>query len=84
MEDKVAIVHKVLIGFELLKDVAKEYHVSPTVVSLLVTKVKKNPNHFRELLNKQEEWCSKLDKARSVVQDMVSKNEFIDSTAQVK
>jgi len=84
MEDKVAIVHKVLIGFELLKDVAKEYHVSQTVVSLLVKKVKTNPNYFRELLARQDEWSSKLDRARSVIEDMVSKNEFIDSAAQVQ
>ena len=53
--EKLAILHKVLVLFELQKDVAKEFRLRVQVVSSLVCKVKNNPKLLNELVAHQED-----------------------------
>ena len=53
--DKVSIACKVLIDFEKVADVAKEFRVSVSYISSIVSKIKKNKKAFDELHEKHEE-----------------------------
>ena len=54
-QDKVAIALKVLVDFDKLAEVAKEFRVSVSYISSIVSKIKKNKAAFDELYAKMEE-----------------------------
>ncbi len=54
-QDKVAIALKVLVDFDKLADVAKEFRVTVSYISSIVSKIKKNKAAFDELYAKVEE-----------------------------
>ena len=53
-QDKVAITLKILVEFEKVADVAKEFRVSQSYISQIVSKIKKNKAAFDELYEKKE------------------------------
>ena len=52
LDEKVAVVHAVLVQHLKHADVAKEHRVRTSVVSILVNKAKKKPTFLKELLYK--------------------------------
>ena len=54
LEDRVNMIHDVVIGKEKVAEVAKRYFRTPGFVSNLVTKMKKNPNLLRELIDRRD------------------------------
>ncbi len=54
VDDKIDIVHQVLKGFKMHKEVAREYRISRFVVSRLVRKAQNNKRFLRELLEKED------------------------------
>ena len=51
-QEKLDIVHSVIVKFMLVKDVAKYFRVSYATVTMLVSKSKKNPRFIDELFAK--------------------------------
>ena len=52
LKEKMEIVERVVVDFESHKDVARAYRVSPSVVSMLLHKIKKNPLLLSELIDR--------------------------------
>ena len=52
MEDKVAIIYKIVIDKEKLKDVAKEFRISQSLAAIYIKKAKDKPDMFAELQDK--------------------------------
>ena len=55
LEDKLDIAHRAIVSCEPQKDLAKEYRVSPVVVSLLICQVRKKPKYLAELIAQRTE-----------------------------
>ena len=55
LNQKLEIVHRVLVGGESQSDLAKDFRVSQSLISNLVTKVRKKPELLRELISKRAE-----------------------------
>ena len=53
-DDKIDIIHDVLIQKKFPADVAKKYHRTAPVVNELVRKVRNNPNLLREMIDKRD------------------------------
>ena len=53
-QNKVTIALRVLVEFEKVSDVAKEFRVSQSYISRIVNKIKKNKAAFDELYEKME------------------------------
>ena len=82
--EKVEIVHQVLIGKMKLVDVAQEHRVSVPLVSRLTCKVKKNPEHLRELISQRDAREARLNVIKKKVVKLNETDHFIDSVASVK
>ena len=50
LTDKISIAYKVLIEYDKMEDVAKEFRITRTGVSNIVSKIKKNKAAFDEML----------------------------------
>ena len=50
LTDKINIAYKVLIEYDKIQDVAKEFRITKSVVSGIVTKIQKNKAAFDEML----------------------------------
>ena len=50
LTDKINIAYKVLIEYDKVEDVAKEFRITRTGVSNIVSKIKKNKAAFDEML----------------------------------
>lgn len=50
LDQKLEIVHRYLVDGEFQKELAKEFRVSPQVVSILVGKVRRKPGLLAELI----------------------------------
>ena len=83
VDEKINIVHKVLVEFEYQKDVAKEYRISIQTVSTLVSKAKKKPEFLRELWDKRSKKEEKVTAAVQNVSQMINNHEIIDSADKV-
>ena len=53
IDERISIVHKVLVVLDKQADVAKDFRVSASVVAALVRKIRANPSVFREILSKR-------------------------------
>ena len=69
-QEKISIVHKVLVGNEMRKDVAKEFRVSPTVVSKWVQRFKQE-GHLQQLVQAEEQAEVKLQVVKTMVECML-------------
>ena len=54
LNEKIQIVHQILIEHRPLRDVAKEHRVTASHISNIVSKVKKKPNLLSELKSEEE------------------------------
>ena len=83
MEEKIHIVHQVVVGHQMQTDVAKEHRVSSSVVCCLVRKAQKNKAFLQELVHAQEVKESQEQLIKSTVTEMNDRHEIIDSVAYV-
>jgi predicted transcriptional regulator len=81
-DDKYHIAHKVLVGGELRKDVAKEMRVTPSVVSRLVCEFK-DESLMSRLEWKEENYSMKVKMVKKIVNEMLEEDEMIDSAQTV-
>ena len=51
LDEKLEVVHRILVDGEAQKDLAKEYRYSQAAISSLVCKVRKKPELLRELIS---------------------------------
>ena len=82
--EKLDIVHKVLVEFKMVKDVAKEYRVTISTVNMLVSKSRKKPKLISELFDKRILKEQKQKVVEDVVQGLVESQAFIDSCKMVR
>ena len=78
--EKLEIVYEAIVKQRLFKDIAKEYRVSLPTVGAYVLKAKKNPNFFKELLFKKELREARQKRVENVLENLIEKDIFIDST----
>ena len=52
--EEIDIVHKVLVEFKLVKEVAKEHNVRASKVNSLVQKARKKPKFIKEILQERD------------------------------
>ena len=66
IEEKIHIIHEVLIEFKSHEDISRTHKISKRLVSFLVNKAKKNHNFLKELNNKKHEKDGKTEKIITV------------------
>ena len=83
LNEKIDIVHRVLIGFEKHADIARELRVAPSVVAMVIYKAKQKKEVLRELLNKREEAASRREAIKAVTEGLNARRVVIDNVQQV-
>ena len=84
IEDKVAIVHSVLVEKNSNITTAQKFRVTPALVSLLLCKVKKAPKYFEELREKQAGREKKSRLVRTVALEHIAAGKPIEKAAVVR
>ena len=84
LEEKVEIVHQVLVEHEMVADVAKEHRVSVQVVQVLVNKASKHKDYLSEQITARQVSQLKRQIIADLVAQMVEEDDFIDSVASVR
>ena len=79
LNEKIDIVHRVLIGFEKHADVARELRVAPSVVAMVIYKAKQKKEVLRELLNKREEAASRRETIKAFTEGLNARRVVIDN-----
>jgi hypothetical protein len=59
LDDKVSMMHDVIVGKEKLADVSKRYHRSQGYISSLVKKLKKKRDLLQEMIEKRDQALEK-------------------------
>ena len=67
LDDKISVIHDVVIRKEKLADVAIRYHRTQGYISNLVKKMKLNRNVLQELMEKREEQLRKEKMVQEVI-----------------
>ena len=75
--------YEALIENRKFQEIAKRHRVSIGTVSVLVSKAKRKPNFMSEVFHKRDLKDEKFEAVKAVLDDMVLKNEFIDSCEYV-
>jgi hypothetical protein len=79
LNEKIDIVHRVLIGFEKHADIAREYRVAPSVVAMVIYRAKHKKEVLRELLNKREEEASRREVIKATTEGLNARRVVIDN-----
>ena len=83
VSDKQTLVYEALVENRKFKDIAKRHQISLGTVSVLVAKAKNKPNFMSDLFDKRDLKEKKVEQVKAVVENMVDRNEFIDSCESV-
>ena len=75
---------KVLVDFDKLAEVAKEFRVSVSYISSIVSKIKKNKAAFDELYAKMEEKQETRKAVQTTLLSLIEQHHFIDSAKSVR
>ena len=75
--------YEALIENRKFQEIAKRHRVSIGTVSVLISKAKRKPNFMSELFDKRDLKDKKHEIVKAVLDDMVDRNEFIDSCEYV-
>ena len=80
LQEKIEIVHKVLIQHYPFKEVAVLHQIKPTLIKSLLSRVRKNNEFFKELqhLNLKKESDNLI--IENVVSDIIKSNKIIYNT----
>ena len=82
-KERLAIVHSAIVEQKKYKDIAKEYRITIPLISIYVSKAKKNPKFISELFAKEEMQEKKVEMVKEVVEEMRDNDVFIDSCKMV-
>jgi hypothetical protein len=77
--EKLDIIHEVLVQHQNVNIVAKRYRISYSAVKSLISKAKKNPEIIAEIFSKPTIKSLKFEIISKVVNELISKDSFIDS-----
>ena len=78
------IVHRAIVSRECQKDLAKEYRVSQVVISVLVTKVRRQPTFLRELRAEAEEKEEQRLRLADFISERLSTGQQLKTVKQVR
>ena len=81
--EKLKIVYKAVVEQAKFQQIAKEFRVKTTLISILVSKAKTKPKFISELFSKRTLKESKRELVQEVVEEMRDNNVFIDSCKMV-
>ena len=84
MEEKVKIIHLVLVDLKSNKDVGDIMRVKPILVSKLVQMAKKNKNFLLEMEVKEAQRQECVDKVVLETKNMLKTNHIIHKSSQIK
>ena len=62
-----------------MREVAKEFRITQACVSMLVTKVKKNPRYLEALVELDDEKAQEAQRVKAAVEDQLNMNVVISS-----
>ena len=82
--DKLKIVHNVLVNKESRNDTAKQFRVSPPLVTGLTEKVKKNPKFLEELKFELDHKQEKAGRIIEAAKEILANNKVINKADEVK
>ena len=81
--EKLKIVYKAVVEQAKFQQIAKEFRVKTTLISILVSKAKSKPKFISELFSRRDLKESKRELVQEVVEEMRDNNVFIDSCKMV-
>ena len=79
LNDRIGIVHDVLVLKHPIKFVAKKYLKTNGYISNLVKKARDNRNLLREMMNQRDEETNKQEIVKEVIEEMLEKDTFIEN-----
>ena len=79
MDDKVNLIYDVIVAKEKVVVVAKRYCRTQGYVSSLVTKMKKNNELLRQLIDKRDQQLMRQSVVQKVIKDLMAEESFISS-----
>ena len=82
-KERLAIVHSAIVEQKKYKDIAKEFRTTIPLISIYVSKAKKNQKFISELFAKEEIQEKKVEMVKEVVEEMRDNDVFIDSCKMV-
>ena len=83
MLEKLSIVFQVIVKFDSYRNIAKEFGVSQSYVSLLVRKAARNPRFLRELYEKEMANAALVEKVKREVIKYHYEGIIFTSTEQI-
>jgi len=81
--EKLKIVYKAVVEQAKFQQIAKEFRLKTTLISILVSKAKSKPKFISELFSRRDLKESKRELVQEVVEEMRDNNVFIDSCKMV-
>ena len=84
MEEKLQIVHQVIVQHHLQKEVAREHQIGQRAVSVLVTQAQRNKKFLADLLSRRDFQAERHNQITRAVEKMIEADTFIDSVETVK
>ena len=84
IDEKVAIIHSIIVDLNTMTDVAKEYRVTVACVSNLVRVAKKVPGFLRELQDKDYRKQESKDKIFKIILDMLQNGAYLSSVRFIR
>ena len=82
--EKIQIVHDVIVQHKLLREVAADYQITVSEVSLLSRKAQKNKKFLKDLISQKEESESRKSIIELKLRELNQGNAFLDSAQSVK
>ena len=78
-EDKISIVHDVIVNKLKVLDVARRYHRSQGYISNIVKRAKENRSYLRELIEKKDQQTAIEDTVKRIIRQLLEEAVFIKS-----
>ena len=83
LDDKINIVHDVLVIKRPLHEVAKKYHRSSGYLCNFLKKFRKKRSLLREMMDQRDQLVIKEEVVQEVIQELLDEDTFIENTQQV-
>ncbi len=83
ISERIDIAHRVLVGYEMHADLAREYRVSSGVIAQLIFKAKRHKGFLKELLMKRDEKQRRKEQIAGFVEGLNAERVVIDNAAQI-
>jgi transposase len=83
LDNKIDIIHEVLILKRPQQDVAKKYYRTAGYVSRFVKRFRQNRKLLREMIDQRDQAVAKAEVVQEVIQELLDENTFIENIQQV-